>query len=128
MCALIRTFLSRVERFDVRELDSFRYTLATAREYRPDLIILDVDVPETECGEVAAQLRSDKSLSNVPLIFLSGLIGDEAVKRSAQWISVCLKVDPVECIVCTFSNGTCCVKRSKQSHLKDRFYAPSPAC
>ena len=77
MCALIRTFLSRVERFDVRELDSFRYTLATAREYRPDLIILDVDVPETECGEVAAQLRTDKSLSNVPLIFLSGLIGND---------------------------------------------------
>jgi PleD family two-component response regulator len=83
MSSLIRTFLSRVERFDVRNLNSFSSTLATAREYRPDVIILDVDVSETDCGEVTAQLRSDESLSKVPLILLSRLIGnDEAASRN----------------------------------------------
>ena len=39
-----------------------------AREQRPDLIILDIQLPELDGYEVAARLRAEKSLAGVPIV------------------------------------------------------------
>ena len=42
-----------------------------AREKRPDLILLDVQMPGRSGYEVCEELKSDQELSNIPVIFLS---------------------------------------------------------
>ena len=39
-----------------------------AREQRPDLIILDIQLPELDGYEVAARLRAEESLAGVPIV------------------------------------------------------------
>lgn len=46
--------------------------LAQARQETPDLIILDINLPDISGLELLAQLKTDAVLSNVPVLLLSG--------------------------------------------------------
>jgi two-component system cell cycle response regulator len=46
--------------------------LAEAREFRPDLILLDIDMPERDGFAVCADLKADSMTRDIPIIFLSG--------------------------------------------------------
>ena len=50
--------------------------LAMAREQRPDVIVLDIMMPELDGHAVARQLRADPELEDVPIVFCSALAGD----------------------------------------------------
>ena len=65
-----------------RETDSAR-ALAAAREFRPDLVLLDVMMPGLDGGDVAAQFRADPLLRNVPVIYLTALAGGDGSADAA---------------------------------------------
>src|SRR5436309_9474528 len=48
--------------------------LERARTFKPDLILLDVMMPNLDGGDVAAQLRADPELKAVPIVFLTALV------------------------------------------------------
>ena len=48
--------------------------LQKAREFSPDLILLDVMMPNFDGGDVAAQIREDDALKRVPIVFLTALV------------------------------------------------------
>jgi CheY-like chemotaxis protein len=52
-------------------------TLSAARTFRPDLILLDVMMPEMDGGEVALRLRADPLLRDTPIIFLTAIVSNE---------------------------------------------------
>jgi len=49
-------------------------------EELPDLIILDIMMPEMDGGEVAQLLKSDPKTAGIPIIFLSSLITEKEKK------------------------------------------------
>ena len=49
--------------------------LIAARELRPDLILLDVVMPDLDGHEVAKRLKKDERTKNIPIIHLSA-VGD----------------------------------------------------
>lgn len=53
----------------------------TVRHYMPDLILLDVMMPERDGGRVLADLRNDLSLRYIPVILLT------AIAREAQTLA-----------------------------------------
>ena len=55
--------------------------LAVATLAKPDLIILDILMPQKDGGEVLSELRQDPYLRNIPVILLTGL-ADEATAIS----------------------------------------------
>ena len=64
----------------VVENDSTR-ALDRARELEPDLILLDVMMPNFDGGDVAAQIRGDKKLKQVPIVFLTALVTQKESAR-----------------------------------------------
>jgi len=44
-----------------------------AREYAPDLILLDILMPEMDGYEVLAELKNHDNTRDIPVIFISGL-------------------------------------------------------
>ncbi len=50
------------------------HALAAAREFQPDLILLDVMMPEMDGGEVAGEIQSDPALQHVPIVFLTAIV------------------------------------------------------
>jgi DNA-binding response OmpR family regulator len=63
--------------FDVTIENRAVNTLSTARRIRPDLILLDVMMPDLDGGEVAARLEADPLLRGTPIIFLTAVLSNE---------------------------------------------------
>jgi two-component system, sensor histidine kinase and response regulator len=61
------------EGYEVRSFPLGRLALAAANKNPPDLILLDVNMPEMNGYEVCEHLKANGSLSDIPIIFLSAL-------------------------------------------------------
>jgi two-component system, OmpR family, response regulator len=83
---VIRNYLQESGRFYVRMENTSTKALATAREFKPDLILLDVIMPDMDGGEIAAQLRNDPRLNQTPIIFLTAAVSKEDVTRQGEVI------------------------------------------
>ncbi len=59
--------------YEVRSFPRGRLALAAADQEPPDLILLDINMPEMNGYEVCEQLKSSTRLSGIPVIFLSAL-------------------------------------------------------
>ena len=66
--------LERTGRYSVSEENEPARAHQTAQRVRPDLILLDIAMPETDGGEVAAQIQSDPALHRIPIVFLTALV------------------------------------------------------
>ena len=81
----LRLNLEALGTYEVRPENHARAAVQSAREFRPDLILLDVMMPEMDGGAVAAQLREDPLLKDTPIVFLTALVSNEETnKREAH--------------------------------------------
>jgi two-component system OmpR family response regulator len=76
---LLRLNLEATGDYEVREENSGPNGFAAAREFKPDLILLDVMMPGMDGGAVAARLQADAHLKSVPLVFLTAAVKKEEV-------------------------------------------------
>jgi DNA-binding response OmpR family regulator len=74
---MVKLNLERTGEFEVRTENRATAALAAAREFKPDLIILDVIMPNMDGGDVANQIKRDKELSHTPIIFLTAAVTPE---------------------------------------------------
>ena len=51
--------------------------LAAALQFRPHVMLLDVDMPGKDGGDLAREAASDSRLRDIPVLFLTGLVGHE---------------------------------------------------
>jgi CheY-like chemotaxis protein len=66
--------LERTDRYFVVEENDASRAHQTAKGLKPDLILLDIVMPETDGGEVAARIQSDPALHRIPIVFLTALV------------------------------------------------------
>jgi len=59
--------------YTVRSVTNGRMTLKTVKVKQPDIILLDVKMPEMDGYEVCQLLKADESSRNIPVIFISAL-------------------------------------------------------
>ncbi len=71
---MVRMNLEKTGEFEVKEENRAAHALAAAREFKPDLILLDVIMPSMDGGDVAAHIQADKNLKGTPIIFLTATI------------------------------------------------------
>src|ERR1017187_5202415 len=63
----------RQDGYEVRSFPRGRLALTAAMRNPPDLILLDINMPEMNGYEVCEHLKSTEELSDIPVIFLSAL-------------------------------------------------------
>jgi two-component system, OmpR family, response regulator len=71
---LVKVLLERTGQYLVLEENDATKAHQSAVSFRPDLILLDIVMPETDGGEVAARIQADRELQNTPIIFLTALV------------------------------------------------------
>src|ERR1035437_6023674 len=86
MTLLIKRILEQTGRYEVRTENLGRRAIEAAREFRPDLILLDVMMPGMLGSEIAAQLEADPELRAIKFIFLTAVVTKEEALRSSGQI------------------------------------------
>ncbi|MDF1859793.1 MAG: response regulator [Verrucomicrobiales bacterium] len=86
---LLKMNLEKSGGFEVAIQNDSTQALTTAREFGPDVILLDVVMPGMDGGDVQAQFQSDPILKDVPVIMLTALVdsaelSDGAVAQSGS--------------------------------------------
>jgi CheY-like chemotaxis protein len=69
--------------YEVCEENNPSNALDTALKFQPDLILLDVIMPDMHGGTVAARIREEPSLSGVPIVFLTAIVSQSQVTADA---------------------------------------------
>ena len=71
---LLKRYLEQTTDYVVREENAATAAVATAEEFQPHLILLDVMMPGLDGGELAARIRSNPKLKAVPIVFLTSAV------------------------------------------------------
>lgn len=77
---LIVEGLERDGRFDLRTANNGFDAGMQVKEFRPDLVILDVMLPDINGKEVCQRVRSDPAMDSVQIICISGMIEQDKVQ------------------------------------------------
>ena len=79
LTTLVRQALEATGRYLIKEENRSLRALHAARHFQPDLILLDVVMPELDGRDVARQLREDPALQDVPIVFVTSLSKDGVI-------------------------------------------------
>ena len=71
---LIKILLEKISHYLVLEENDPAKAHESARDFRPDLIFLDIMMPQIDGGDIAAQIDADPGLHGTPIIFLTALV------------------------------------------------------
>jgi CheY-like chemotaxis protein len=77
LSTLVRISLEETGLYEVLVENLSFQALATARRFQPHVIVLDVNMPGKDGGDVAAEIRADKNLGETPILFLTSLVSPE---------------------------------------------------
>jgi len=72
---MIKLNLELTGKYDVKVENKGRDALAAARQLRPDLIFLDIIMPDMDGGAVLFNLRNDRETRDIPVVFLTAIVG-----------------------------------------------------
>ncbi|RLT06315.1 MAG: response regulator [Planctomycetota bacterium] len=77
---LIRDALEADGRFEIRVANNGFDAGMMVREYHPDVIVLDVMLPDINGKEVCQRVRSDNTLDDVKIICISGMVEQDKIE------------------------------------------------
>ena len=71
---LVKVLLEKTGSYLVLEQNDATRAYQDARSFRPDVILLDIEMPGKDGGDVAAQIEADVELQRTPILFLTALV------------------------------------------------------
>ncbi len=78
---LISDVLERDGRFEIKTVNNGFDAGMMVKEYHPDLIVLDVMLPDINGREVCQRVRSEKSMDDIRIICISGMVEDDKIEE-----------------------------------------------
>lgn len=76
---ILKIQLEKTGAYEVKTVAHARLVVAAAREFGPQLILLDITMPEQDGGETAAQLAEDERLQDIPVVFLTSAVIEDGL-------------------------------------------------
>jgi len=85
ICRLMKEFLEKTGKYEVTIFTDARMGVRYAQIEKPDVILLDLMMPDMDGTEAAECLLDDEATSSIPIIFITAAIKkDEAEDRLGQ--------------------------------------------
>lgn len=78
--SLLKLNLEETGAYEVRVENWPEDALAATREFKPDLVLLDIIMPRLPGGNVAAQIKADPELRQTPIVFLTAAVRKHQVE------------------------------------------------
>jgi DNA-binding response OmpR family regulator len=81
-CRALKKGLEMTSTFHVLTATRGDEGLRLAKTQKPDLILLDIMMPDMAGTQVAEELSEDPATSSIPIVFVTAIVKQEEVKRS----------------------------------------------
>ena len=108
----LKLTLEQAGPYEVMVENDPRRAKSVALNFRPDLIILDVIMPEMDGGTVASDIREHDSMKDMPVLFLTSILDkDEAAAKDGK-----IGHDPVMAKPVTADELVARIEKMLQSH------------
>ncbi|MBK7143275.1 MAG: response regulator [bacterium] len=78
---IVETFLAEAG-YTVTVENHSRQAIAKAKEFKPDVVILDIMMPDIDGYAICQEIKQDPALASVPIIFLTGKDRNDDMGRS----------------------------------------------
>jgi len=92
---MVKINLERTGRYEVKVENRGRYCVETAKAFDPDLILLDIIMPDMTGYDVARAVRRENALKSKPLIFLTALSEEEVSFHEGKISDVIVLTKPI---------------------------------
>lgn len=86
ICNFSKSILEKTGRFEVVVSTKPMTGINLAKSHKPDLIMLDIFMPEMDGSKVAEYLLESEETKNIPIVFLTALVKDKEVDDGAGQI------------------------------------------
>lgn len=80
--SITKIFIEDSGDYDVGVVNNGVHGYQTAKNFKPDIILLDVSMPQISGYEVADQLSSDPELKDIPIVFFTGVYQESGASSS----------------------------------------------
>ena len=74
---MLKVGLEKTGVFEVREVNHGVEALTAAREFSPDMVLLDVCIPDVPGSEIAFQIKNQADLRGTPIVFLTCIVSEK---------------------------------------------------
>src|SRR5882672_430866 len=79
---LLKLNLEETGAYEVRVENWAEDAFNAAREFMPDLVLLDIIMPRLPGGNVAAQIKDDPKLKDTPIVFLTAAVRPHQIEEN----------------------------------------------
>ncbi len=83
---LMKLNLERTGKFEVKTENSGMRAVDAVKNFLPDLIFLDIMMPEMSGDDIAQELRGDNALAAIPIVFLTAIVSKEDTDAMGSYI------------------------------------------
>lgn len=70
------------EKFEAKIVSNGSDAVESVKDFQPDIILLDLILPQKDGFEILEELKRDPNFQNIPVVVLSGLGQDEEIKKA----------------------------------------------
>lgn len=83
---LVRMNLEATGQYEVRVEDQGKMAAPAAEAFHPDLVLLDVVMPDMDGAAVAQQFKTNPALQRIPIVFLTAIVSRREVQTTGGTI------------------------------------------
>lgn len=77
-------FIEKIGQYEVHLETDGSQAYAAAKQFKPDLLLLDIMMPGVDGGEVASQIKADADTKDIPIVFVSGAITKDEAREQGS--------------------------------------------
>lgn len=81
---LVKLNLEATGKYEVRVENEGARGLSAVLEFNPDIVFLDIVMPDMEGTAVASQIKADERIKDTPVVFLTATILKEEIPRNGK--------------------------------------------
>ena len=78
----LKLALERAGEYEVATESQSKSAMQTVRRFKPEMIFIDISMPEKDGSTIAYEIRENQAFSEVPIVFLTGAVSADEVERS----------------------------------------------
>ena len=83
---MLKLNLDETDKYDTRILNDAKLAIDFVKEFMPDLVLLDVMMPDIQGNEIADKILQDDEIKHIKIVFLTAIVTKNEIPEESKTI------------------------------------------